>query len=151
MLMEEEKYRGFLLALEICQYVWAGISLLGSCFMSIYFFIGIAVMNGGMGNTRGQGPPPEMGIIFMIFGGVAMALLLTTAILNLVSAISIRKRKRKMLTMIMAGVNCISVPLGTALGVFTFILMSNDIVTRMYTKSAREQGTGSRDEGVSYR
>jgi hypothetical protein len=45
------------------------------------------------------------------------------ALLNLIVARSLRAKKRRLLILIVAGVNCASVPIGTILGVFTFVVM----------------------------
>ena len=52
--------------------------------------------------------------------------------LNLLSGIFIRKRKHHVFSLIVAGFNCLHFPLGTALGVFTFVVLLRDSVQNMY-------------------
>ena len=63
-------------------------------------------------------------IIAGIIGGV-MLLGWTFGALTLYAGRSIQKRKHKALIYVMAAVNCMFVPYGTLLGVFTFIILGS--------------------------
>jgi len=49
---------------------------------------------------------------------------------------SIQKRKRWIFTLVIAGLQCASFPFGTALGVFTFLLLFRESVRRLYQVDA---------------
>ena len=57
-------------------------------------------------------------------GGCILLLSAITITLNIMTAIGLRSLKWRTLGYINAGLNCLSVPLGTVLGVFTFVVMS---------------------------
>ena len=69
-------------------------------------------------------------IAFYVFGGV---FLIALCICNIISGLQIRKRKGRIFSFVVAGVNCMQFPLGTALGVFTFIVLSRPSVKTSYS------------------
>ena len=76
----------------------------------------------GPGST-GSAPPPAVGYVFIVMGAIAMALGLGVGALTVFAGRSIERRRRHLFVLIMAGVNCVSMPVGTALGVFTFVVL----------------------------
>jgi len=77
-------------------------------------------------------PPKEFFEIFKwfyVFMGVA---LIVGATLNLVSGLFLRQRKHRMFCLVVAGLNCFQFPFGTALGVFTIMVLIRDSVRRTY-------------------
>jgi hypothetical protein len=53
-------------------------------------------------------------------------------ILTIVSGRAIAQRKWRVFSLVMAGVNCASFPLGTLLGVFSFIVLLRPSVRALY-------------------
>ncbi len=142
---EREKVRGHLKALEICWYVWGGMSLLGVLFGVIYVVIGLALTGassggsspsfGGPGSYGGpppSGPPPEIGTIFAGLGACVTLLSGVLGTLSILAGRGIAKRTNRTLTYVMAGISCLSIPLGTVLGVFTFVVLGSPMAKRMY-------------------
>lgn len=56
-------------------------------------------------------------------------------ILNFMCARAIAERKRLVFIQVIAGISCLSLPLGTALGVCTFIVLSRPTVTQLFKRS----------------
>lgn len=56
---------------------------------------------------------------------------------NVISGFQIRKKKGQVFSFVVAGVNCMQFPLGTALGVFTFIVLSRPSVKMSYDANQR--------------
>lgn len=123
--------------LAICHYIGGGLALLGLVFVGAHFmFMRMFFENPAMWQNAKGGPPPEVFFtLFKVFYALAIVASLTFAALNFISASSIQKRKRMTFTMIVAGINCIHIPLGTVLGVFTFIVLSRESVKELYRKS----------------
>ena len=73
--------------------------------------------------SRGQPPPPEF---FALFGGmgalVAFGALLYAAAL-IAAGICLRRQRHWLYCMIIAGVSCAWMPLGTVLGVFSLLVL----------------------------
>jgi hypothetical protein len=70
--------------------------------------------------------------IFIVFYVVMGAMLAAIATANFMSARFIKKRKHKTFSLVVAGFNCIQIPLGTVLGVFTIIVLMRPSVQSGY-------------------
>jgi len=120
--------------LSIFHFVGAGFALLGVLFLLAHFAIFHAFFaNPKMWENQKQGPPPAevfailkwFYLIFAIwFGG--------SGVLNVISALCIRAKKHRTFSLIVAGINCLHLPLGTVLGVFTIIVLLRDSVRELY-------------------
>ncbi len=83
--------------------------------------------------TPAVNPFPKEFIPFMIgIYSVIGLLLVILCIGNILSGLFIRKRKNRTFSFVIAGVNCLQIPFGTALGVFTFIVLSRISVKMEY-------------------
>ncbi len=58
-----------------------------------------------------------------------------TGILTIISGRRIAKQRSRVFSLVMAGVNCLSIPIGTTLGVFTFIVLLRPSVQAMYDQN----------------
>ena len=109
--------------LSICWYVVSGLAALGGFFSFIYIAMGIAMVSGAMGG--GSPPPPAaMGYIFIVFGVCFSLFIWTIAILGLLTARNLTRYQRIYLCYVAAALVCLQIPIGTTLGVFTFIVLS---------------------------
>ncbi len=66
-------------------------------------------------------------------------ILITLAGLKLGVALSLKKRKARTFCMVVAAFECLGVPYGTLLGIFTFIVLGRDSVTRLFEASVAPQ------------
>ncbi len=116
--------------LSICWYVVAGLGVLFSCFPMIYVGIGVAMLTGGI---RPATSDTEMaGVMFTVFGGAFAIATWTGAVMAFLTGRSLVARKRIVLCYITAGLACLSVPIGTTLGVFTFLILSRQTVRSQF-------------------
>ncbi len=76
---------------------------------------------------------PFLTALYVIIGVV----LVTLCVCNALSGHYIKKRKNRIFSFIIAGLNCLQFPLGTALGVFTFIVLTRDSVRISYGVNAQ--------------
>ena len=123
--------------LSICWYVIAGLNALGGCFATIYIAMGAAFMAVPPNATTQPGqpapPPPEaVGGVLMGVGGCLMALALGIAALSFFTARGLARQRNRTFCMIVAGITCLSVPIGTVLGVFTLMVLSRPSVKQMF-------------------
>ena len=79
-----------------------------------------------------------MGSIFAIFGGIFMVIGLATTVALVISGLGLRRRRRRTLSFVVACLICLNVPFGTALGVFTLIVLSRASVKALYDQRAYE-------------
>ena len=126
--------------LSICYYVTAGLTALMACLPIFHLFMGAAMASGAMGGAGVSSHEQEM---MQIMGGlvIGMASLFilggwVLAVLNFVVAKKMVRRESRVLCLITAGINCLNVPLGTALGVFTFIVLSRPQVVQSFEERA---------------
>lgn len=80
--------------------------------------------------------PKEMIPIFHVFYIMIGGFLVALCVCNVLSGYYIKKRKNQIFTFITAGINCMQVPLGTVLGVFTFIVLTRPSVKMAYGANA---------------
>jgi hypothetical protein len=76
--------------------------------------------------------PKEFFAIFQWFYLVFGAWFVMSGVLNFMSGFYLRARKNRLFSLVVAGVNCLHVPLGTVLGVFTIIVLGRESVRRIY-------------------
>lgn len=125
--------------LAIFYYIFSGLSCLG-CFLGI-FYAGMGLMMpkmaAGAARSHGATPfPEEMTRMFLILGIVIIVVSLAMAVGNFLTARWLSARKNKTFCMVVAGINCIHVPLGTALGVFTFLVLTRPSVARLFEEQS---------------
>jgi hypothetical protein len=117
--------------LSIFHYVAAGMAALVACIPFIHFFMGLALVTGVIddGNTEAR----PIGFVIML---VALGIIVcgwAFAALVAFAGRSLAQRKRYNFCLIMAGVECIFMPVGTVLGVFTIIVLVRDSVKELFT------------------
>jgi hypothetical protein len=123
--------------LSIFYYVWAGLTAVFSCFPLIYLVIGLVFMlspeeMGGNGEEMSPAAKAAVGWTFVAFGGCASLLGWASAVCNVLVGHFLKQRRHYIFCLVMAGWNCMSVPLGTVLGVFTFIVLTRDSVKNSF-------------------
>jgi hypothetical protein len=90
--------------------------------------------------SQGQGPSPAQFFgILRWFYAVMGLWFLASGVVNLLSGFYLRACRRRIFSMVVAGMNCLYMPLGTLLGVFTFIVLARDSVTKLYDAVAGQQ------------
>ena len=129
--------------LGVCHYVWGGLVMLFGCFGLFYIFMGVMFINGkmpGPSPSNVNGPPPELGWIFVIIGIGFIVFSWTLGVLSLFAGYNLRARRRRTFCLVVAGVNCLSIPLGTILGVFTFIVLARPTMNGLFASQGNPPG-----------
>ena len=85
--------------------------------------------------NAGQPPPAFMGWIFGAVGLGIFLVMLGIGLLKLRAGFCIKRRRGRTFCMIVAGICCLGVPYGTLLGIFTFIVLGRDSVTRVFSQT----------------
>ncbi|HQV39768.1 MAG: hypothetical protein IPO60_10965 [Flavobacteriales bacterium] len=80
----------------------------------------------------GEAPPVWLGSFLYALGWGLFVLVEAHGILNLISARMIDKRKSRSFTQVIAALNCLNIPFGIALGIFTFVVLGNKDVRTEY-------------------
>jgi hypothetical protein len=123
--------------LSIFHYIVGGLTVAFSSIFLIHVAMGISmVVDPAMWNPgKGQPAPPAfLGYFFAIFAGTFVLIGWTIGGLTIFSGRCIKHRTRWLYSVVMAGINCAFFPFGTALGVFTLVVLLRDSVKEIYRK-----------------
>ena len=121
--------------LSIFHFVIAGLCLVAILFLFVHFAIMSTIFTHPGIFTNNNGPPPSLQFFlpFMIFIYLGLGGFITIiGCMNVCSGIFLRKRKHRMFSMVAAGINCLQIPFGTMLGIFTLLVLSRESVRKMY-------------------
>ncbi len=142
-------------ALTLCHYIMGGVTALFASIFIIHIVMGtMMIHNPGMFNPRpvpqanpaaspiaGQVSPmqpypffpPAMGYMFVTMGTIAVLGGWTLGALTAYAGRCLKARRNYLFILIIAGCNCgFVMPLGTVLGVFTFIVMMRPTVKALF-------------------
>jgi hypothetical protein len=120
--------------LSIFHFVGAGLAVLGILFLlAHYAMFHTLLSNPKMWENQKDGPPPaEFFAVFKWFYLIVGVWFVTSGVLNLLSGLFMRSRKHRTFSLVVAGINCVHIPLGTVLGVFTLIVLIRNSVRELY-------------------
>lgn len=129
-----QKDREQIRLLAIFHFVMSALALAGIGFLIAHYFIMHSVFlnpetwKGG----RHEAPPKELFEVFVWFYYIMGGMLIVAGTGNILSGIFLLKGRNRMFSLIVAGVNCLQIPVGTVLGVFTLIVLMRDSVRQFY-------------------
>jgi hypothetical protein len=122
-------------------YIVGGLTALFACFPLIHVALGVAMI---LGELDGKNPPPPaLGWIFVIIGGTFVLLGWALATAILIAGKKLWRRTAYMYCLVVAGIECIFMPFGTVLGVFTIIVLMKDPVKQLFAANNQWGSTGS--------
>jgi hypothetical protein len=127
--------------LAIFHYVVAGLTAVFAMIPVLHLAMGLFLIFGAS-HFKGQGEPPPafLGWFFVVFASVFIVLGLIMAILILINGRCLAKRRHFMFCQVMACVECLLMPFGTVLGVFTLIVLSRESVRLRFGLSPNAPG-----------
>lgn len=76
-----------------------------------------------------------MGTMFIVLGSAMFLLLGALSVLNIIAGRNLGKMKSRTFCMVVSGCNCVIVPLGTTLAIFTFIVLSRPSVVALFEQN----------------
>jgi hypothetical protein len=120
--------------LSICHYVLAGLCIIPMIYGLLYMAMGIFVgaMLSNVPNTK-DGPPPALfSGIFIGVGAVIFIVALTFGLLLFKSGRNLKSNKSYTFCLVIAGISCVFMPLGTILGIFTLVVLLRDSVKQIF-------------------
>jgi len=115
--------------------------------LRFFWFLALAAFFtlAGMGSTYATkhfpsgttGNPPPAFVFFIIAGvfGTILFLTLVFAGLEIYAGRCLKERRRPILVQVVAAFYCLSIPWGTALGVFTFMVLNRPSVKPLFAQS----------------
>lgn len=128
--------------LAVFHYIVAGMAALFALFPIIHLIIGLCVVFG----TRhmafpGQTPPPTvlLGWIFVVVALFLIAIGLTLAMFIFLAGRFLARRKHHRFCYVMAAVECVFMPFGTVLGIFSIIVLNRASVKQLFDAAPSQQ------------
>jgi hypothetical protein len=134
--MDDEHLR----LLRIGYFVMAGMKAFMSLFGLLYAGIGLTAFtfaHAAPPTRPGQEPPPEF--VGWIFAGFGLGFFVFFAVMSglcFLVARRLRQRRSRVLCLVVAAIDCVSIPYGTLLGVFTFVVLARPTIMRMFETTA---------------
>ena len=121
----------YLKLLSIFHYIVAGLTALFSCFFFMHIAIGIAMLCGAM--DGGNNPPPRfLGIFFIVFPSLLIMAAWILAGLMIAAGVKLKHRSSYTFCIVIAAIECILMPFGTVLGVFTIVVLMKESVKQLF-------------------
>jgi len=130
--------------LSIFHYIVAGLAGLCALFPVIHLVIGLVMVfvpEEAFGG--GPAPPRFIGWFFVAFAGGFIALGLTLAVLIVLAGVCLGRHSHYMYCLVVAGLECLFMPVGTVLGVFTIVVLMRDSVKALFAAEAGREPTAS--------
>lgn len=123
--------------LTMYHYVVAGLSALFACFPLIHVGIGLLIaLAPEKMVSNGQPPPPAfMGWFFVALGACFFLAGWTFAACVFAAGRCLARRRRLLFCQVMGGIECIFMPFGTVLGVFTLLVLSRESVKPLFANT----------------
>lgn len=124
--------------ISIFHYVVGGLGVLFACFPLIHVSLGLMMVTGHFNEMMQQGHPPgppfpsQFGWFFVAIGGAFFLIGQFCAISMIISGRYIAQRKHYTFSFVIACIECVFFPFGTALGVFTIITFSRESVKVLF-------------------
>ncbi|HEY2123935.1 MAG TPA: hypothetical protein VGG94_00615 [Chthoniobacterales bacterium] len=113
--------------LSIFHYVVGGLAALFAFFPLLYVVIGFVFVYAAHHHSAAHGndvPPEVLGWIFIAMGSFIFLIGLAVTLCIILSGRALAQRKRYWFVFVVACLECLFVPFGTILGVFTLIVLS---------------------------
>ena len=119
-------------------YVMGGLIALFSCIPFAHVAIGFAILTGKLPASHGGTPPPAfIGLLFLVLGAIFILLGWGTAFCVVLAGRKLGQCKNWTFCLVVAGIQCMMVPFGTLLGVFTILALTKDSVKQIFASNAQ--------------
>jgi hypothetical protein len=119
--------------LSIFHYVVAGVAALFALFPIIHLVFGLFILLAPKGfEHKGEPAPAFIGWLFVLFPALLMVIGWAFAAFVLAAGRFLAQRKHYMFCLVMAAVECMFMPIGTVLGVFTIIVLMREPVKQLF-------------------
>ena len=129
--------------LAVFHYVVAGLATLFCFFPLLYSILGGFLLYAANhpGPSNQEPPPAVLGWVFIVLGTLFFLAGVAMAICILIAGRSLALCKRYSFALVMACIECLFIPFGTILGVFTIVVLSRESVKGLFS-TATVEGPG---------
>ncbi len=121
--------------LVIFHYIYAGIVAVGASIPVIHVVMGLAMVSGRFAAAPG-GSETRIGWLFVAIGSLIIVIGWTLAVMVFLAGRSLSQRRHPTFVFVVACLNCLNIPIGTALGVMTIVVMQRPSVRGLFDGQA---------------
>ena len=125
--------------LSIFHYIAGGLTAVFALFPLIHLAIGLFLLLAPERLEMNNAAPRFVGWLFVIIPAVFIVCGLSLAVCMIVSGRFLAGRRHYLFCLVTAGVECIVMPFGTVLGVFTIVVLTRDSVKGMFPARRRSE------------
>ncbi len=118
--------------LSVLHYVYGALQLFAGAVLAIVFFSVGGLLESDL-VTDGDPAAGIVGRLMQAFGGTLAVLLMLWGLVVIMSGRWLAQRRNRTGSIVVAALCCLSFPFGTALGIFTIVVLSNEEVKNDYT------------------
>ena len=118
--------------LVVLHYVYGAFVCLTGTALLVLVVLGSAMHGGDFFGHGPDAPPLWVGGFLQLLGMFLFVFVECIGVMNIISAGLIAKRKARTFTYVTAALNCLNIPFGLALAIFTFIAMGDKEVRTEY-------------------
>jgi branched-subunit amino acid ABC-type transport system permease component len=122
--------------LSIFHYIAAGLTALFGCFPLMHVAIGILMLTGAFDTDSEEMPAGLIAALFIALPALFSLGLWIIALLTLLAGRKLAKKRSHTFCLVVAGVECLCMPIGTVLGVFTIITLTKPGVKEVFDRGA---------------
>ena len=136
--------REHLSLLAVFHYVLGGLTALGACVPFIHLAIGLMMVSGAIPVPEQESNfPMAFGWFFVIIAMFAIVCGMALAICILLAGRKLQQRTGHTFCFVVACITCMMFPFGTALGVFTIVVLNRPTVKQLFGKGEPLAEAGS--------
>lgn len=118
--------------LSVLHLVYGAVLTIGGLALLFIVLLGGFLNSDWLVEASGEAPPVWVGGLLQGLGWVLFVFVEAWGVLNLVSGMNLARQQARTLSMVTAAFNCLSIPLGLVLGIYTFITLSDPEVRAAY-------------------
>lgn len=118
--------------ISILNYVYGALSIIGGLVILVIAIAAGGILQSDLVQNSNDAPPEAVGGLIQGLGSGLGVMILLWGVLICLSGYWISKRRNRMGSIVIAALCCLSFPIGTALGIFTIVVLVNDEVKRAY-------------------
>jgi len=129
--------QGHLRLLSIFHYIVGGLCGLFACFPILHLILGIAVLSGAIPERPNQADfPPVVAWIFIVVACVIVLAGWTFSAAIVLAGRSLVRHQYYTFCLVVAAIECLFMPFGTVLGVFTIVVLVRPTVKQLFEQQA---------------
>jgi hypothetical protein len=113
-------------------YIVAGILALFGLFPIFHLAMGIAIVTGSLDGARGGSPPIWFGLIFVFAALLTMLCMWALSAAVWIAGNRLKRHRNHTYCLVVASLECMFMPFGTVLGVFTIIVLTRPSMKALF-------------------